>query len=114
MHAYRLVRLILVTLVLLALGGCSSLSDGTGGTSGTSGTSGTTGGGVAFRGTLTAKGESGVVDATLPSGTKTASVNPLAGEAAGATNTVVATDPAPFGPVYVPLSVEPVSVPVSV
>jgi hypothetical protein len=86
----RLARLVLVTFALVVLGGCSSSSDGTG-TSGTSGTSGTTAGGVAFRGTLTGKGESGVVDATLPSGTKTASVNPLGGEAAGATNTVVAT-----------------------
>jgi hypothetical protein len=36
--------------------------------------------GVAFRGTLTAKGESGTIDATLPSGTKIASLRPRAGQ----------------------------------
>jgi hypothetical protein len=89
MNAYRLARLILATLMLLAMGGCSSSSDGAGASSGTSGTSGATAGGVAFRGTLTAKGESGVIDATLPAGTKIASVNPLADPVAA--NSVVAT-----------------------
>ena len=87
MLEYRLVRFILTAFILVVLGGCSSSSSD--GSSGTSGTSGTAGGGVAFRGTLTAKGESGVLDATLPAGTKIASVNPLGDPVA--TNSVVAT-----------------------
>jgi hypothetical protein len=56
---------------------------------GSSGTSPTPAVGVAFRGTLTAKGESGVVDATLPAGTKIASLHPLTDPAVA--NSVVAT-----------------------
>ena len=81
-------RLVFLSL-LLALGiGCSSSSDD-GGSSGSSGSSGTPAAGVAFRGTLTGKGESGVVDATLPTGTSIASVRPLADPITG--NQVVAT-----------------------
>jgi hypothetical protein len=86
MLVIRLARLMLVAFLLSSLFGCSSSSEGS---SGSSGTSGTTAGGVAFRGTLTAKGESGVVDATLPTGTSIASVNPLADPVAA--NSVVAT-----------------------
>ncbi len=89
MFVIRLARLMLVAFILSAIAGCSSSSDGSSGGSGTSGSSGTTAGGVAFRGTLTAKGESGVVDATLPTGTKVASVSPLADPVAA--NSVVAT-----------------------
>lgn len=89
MFVIRLARLMLVAFILSALAGCSSSSDGSSSSSGTSGTSGTTAGGVAFRGTLTAKGESGIVDATLPTGTKIASVNPLTDPVAA--NSVVAT-----------------------
>jgi len=89
MLVHRLVRFVAVAAALVTLGGCSSSSDDTtsGGT-GSSGTTPTTGGPV-FRGTLTGKGESGIVDVTLPTGAKIASLGPLAGEAAG--STVVAT-----------------------
>jgi hypothetical protein len=89
MLVHRWIRFMLATCLLVVLAGCSSSSDGSSGSSGTSGSSGATAGGVAFRGTLTAKGESGVVEATLPAGTTTASLRPLAGEAV--TNSVVAT-----------------------
>lgn len=84
-------RLVLATSLVLCGFGCSS--ETTGSTSGTvasdaGGTTTTTG--TKFRGTLTGKGESGVIEATLPSGIKTASVNPLADEPAPG-NTVVAT-----------------------
>jgi hypothetical protein len=87
MSVIRLVRFMLVAFILSALAGCSSSSDGSSGSSGTSGTPAAAG--VAFRGTLTAKGESGVVDATLPTGTKIASLHPLADPAVA--NSVVAT-----------------------
>jgi hypothetical protein len=87
MSVIRFARLMLVAFILSALAGCSSSSDGSSGSSGTSGTSPTAG--VAFRGTLTAKGESGVVDATLPTGTKIASLHPLTDPAVA--NSVVAT-----------------------
>jgi len=84
MLKFSCLRLLLLS-VLLALGvGCSSSSD-----DGSSGSSGTPAAGVAFRGTLTGKGESGVVDATLPTGTTVASVRPLADPITA--NQVVAT-----------------------
>jgi hypothetical protein len=86
MSVIRLARFMLVAFILAALAGCSSSSDSS---SGSSGTSPAPAGGVAFRGTLTAKGESGVVDATLPAGTKIASLHPLADPAVA--NSVVAT-----------------------
>jgi hypothetical protein len=88
MVVIRLVRFMLVAFILSALAGCSSSSDGSSSSSGTSGTPAAAAG-VAFRGTLTAKGESGVVDATLPTGTKIASLHPLADPVVA--NSVVAT-----------------------
>lgn len=87
MLVHRFIRFIVFAVALVLVGGCSSSTDGTGSSSGTSGAPAT--GGPAFRGTLTGKGESGIVDVTLPSGAKVASVNPLAGEPAG--STVIAT-----------------------
>lgn len=89
MLVVRLARLILVAFTLFAVGACSSSTD-TGSSGGSSGSSGTASTGVAFRGTLTGKGESGVIDATLPTGTKIASISPLDGPVA-AGNAVVAT-----------------------
>jgi hypothetical protein len=83
----RFVVIMLLVALASLCAGCSSSTDSGSSSGGTSGV--TPSSGVAFRGTLTGKGESGVIDATLPAGTKTASVSPLAGEAA--TNTVVAT-----------------------
>jgi hypothetical protein len=84
----RLARFFVFAVALFVFAGCSSSSDSGTGSSGTSGS--TPGAGPAFRGTLTGKGESGVVDVTLPAGAKIASINPLADEPA-TTSTVVAT-----------------------
>jgi len=92
MFIQRFVRSILVTAAIVTALGCSS-SDTPATTSSSSGATSSSGGttaGVAFRGTLTGKGESGVIDATLPAGTKIASLNPLDAVPAGG-NTVVAT-----------------------
>ena len=86
---HQLVRFFAVAMTLLVLGGCSSSSDNSGTSGGTSGSSGTAGSGPVFKGTLTGKGESGVVDVTLPAGAKIASISPLADPAP--TSTVVAT-----------------------
>jgi hypothetical protein len=93
MFIQRVVRSILVTAAIVTALGCSSSdtpSTTSSSSSGATSSSGGTTAGVTFRGTLTGKGESGVIDATLPAGTKIASLNPLDAVPAGG-NTVVAT-----------------------
>lgn len=88
MMSTRFIRSIVTTTLVAALFACSS--DGTTSSSTSSGgSSGTTETGTKFRGTLTGKGESGVIDMTLPAGVKTASLDVLADPAPA--NTVVAT-----------------------
>ncbi|MBK6697940.1 MAG: hypothetical protein IPG50_37985 [Myxococcales bacterium] len=89
MNILRLARAVAFSTLTVTLLACSSDSTPSNSTGTGTGTPSATNG-VAFRGTLTGKGESGTIDATLPSGTKVASLHPLAGEP-GATNTVVAT-----------------------
>lgn len=89
MMSTRFVRSVVTTTLIAALFACSSNESSSSSTS-SGGSSGTTEPGIKFRGTLTGKGESGVIDATLPAGVKIASLDVLADQPA-AGNTVVAT-----------------------